>query len=253
MKPKNWIIAYFSPTGGTKKVADAVSFSLKAETEEIDLCKDITKIVPGKDTALIALVPVYCGRVPALALERLSAIKGSGQPAVAVVVYGNREYDDALIELCDALGNCGFSLGAAAAFIAEHSVVRSVAAGRPDAGDIEDAHKFGAALSEKNFGERDSELVIPGKRPYLEMKDLSIHPHADGQCIKCGRCALSCPANAISPDALNESIHGKCINCMRCVDICPAKARSLPADYLAGSKKMLSEKASGYKKPEIYL
>jgi len=46
-------------------------------------------------------MPVYAGRVPALAVERLKGIKTSGVKCVIVAVYGNRAYEDALVEMQD--------------------------------------------------------------------------------------------------------------------------------------------------------
>lgn len=134
MNIEKWIIAYFSPTGGTKKIADAIAAGFHTPLVEMDLTKADSAVTLGENDALMVVLPVFAGRVPQISLERLSALKGCGQKAVAVVVYGNREYDDALLETKDALEVCGFRVIAAAAFIAEHSIVRSVAAGRPDGG-----------------------------------------------------------------------------------------------------------------------
>lgn len=46
-------------------------------------------------------MPVYAGRVPTLAVERLKDIKTSGVKCVIVAVYGNRAYKDALVEMQD--------------------------------------------------------------------------------------------------------------------------------------------------------
>ena len=46
-------------------------------------------------------MPVYAGRVPALTVERLKGIKTSGVKCVIVAVYGNRAYEDALVEMQD--------------------------------------------------------------------------------------------------------------------------------------------------------
>ena len=131
MNIEKWIVAHFSPTGGTKKVADAIAAGFCAPVVEMDLTKEDSSVTLGENDALMAVLPVYAGRVPQISLERLSALKGSGQKAVAVVVYGNREFDDALLETKNALESNGFQVIAAAAFIAEHSIVRSIAAGRP--------------------------------------------------------------------------------------------------------------------------
>ena len=103
MNIEKWIIAHFSPTGGTKKVADAIAAGFGTPVAEMDLTKIDSAVALGEKDALMAVLPVYGGRVPQISLERLSALKSSGQKAVAVVVYGNREYDDALLETRNAL------------------------------------------------------------------------------------------------------------------------------------------------------
>ena len=91
MNIKKWIIAHFSPTGGTRKITDAIAAGFNIPVEEIDLTKEVSSVTLGKNNALMAVLPVYAGRVPQISLERLSALKGNGQKAVAGVVYGNRE------------------------------------------------------------------------------------------------------------------------------------------------------------------
>jgi hypothetical protein len=90
----------------------------------VDLCAPVA--AESVSAPLLAVVPVYGGRVPEVALERLRALKGNGGPAIAVVVYGNRAYEDALLELHTELTANGYKVIAAAAFIAEHSIVRSI-------------------------------------------------------------------------------------------------------------------------------
>ena len=90
----NWISAVFSPTGGCSNIATAIAGARMGK--RIDLSAPVEPLeVPGW-VPLLAVVPVYGGRVPAIAIQRLRALKGQGGPAIAVVVYGNRAYEDAL-------------------------------------------------------------------------------------------------------------------------------------------------------------
>ena len=57
----------------------------------------------AQDGTAIVGVPVYAGRVPELCLERLAGFSVDAVAAVLVVLYGNREYEDALAELRDVL------------------------------------------------------------------------------------------------------------------------------------------------------
>ena len=251
MRIEKWIIAHFSPTGGTKKVADAIIAGFSTPVEEMDLTKANSTVTLGEKDALMAVLPVYAGRVPQISLERLSALKGSGRKAVAVVVYGNREYDDALLETKNALESNGFQVIAAAAFIAEHSIVRSIAAGRPDAEDEKIARQFAADVMAKL--ENPTPVDVPGNDPYRELKPSACHPAADENCVKCGACAEQCPVGAIPLENPSQTLGDVCINCMRCVEVCPVSSRALPAPFVAGAARMLSEKAAGYKKPAIFL
>lgn len=250
MNTPKWIIAHFSPTGGTKRVADAIAAGFSVPVAQMDLTKADSAVTLGEHDGLMAVLPVFAGRVPQIALERLSALKGSGQKAVAVVVYGNREFDDALLEMKNTLTNYGFQVVAAAAFIAEHSIVRSIAAGRPDAQDQAIAHSFGETVARKL--DTLTTVEVPGKEPYVEAKPSAFHPKADESCVSCGLCAEKCPVGAIPMEEPGKTLDNVCINCMRCVQVCPVQARALPAPFLAGAAKMLSEKAAGYKKPQLF-
>lgn len=251
MNIEKWIIAHFSPTGGTKKVADAIAVGLNTPVVEMDLTKADSSATLGENDALMAVLPVYAGRVPQISLERLAVLKGNGQKAVAVVVYGNREYDDALLETKDALEANGFRVIAAAAFIAEHSIVRSIAAGRPDAGDEALCRQFAADVMAK--ADNAATVQVPGNTPYKALKPSAFHPAAKENCVKCGACAEQCPVGAIGMDDPSQTNHDLCINCMRCVEACPVSSRALPDGFLTMITQMLNQNAAGYKKPAIFL
>ena len=251
MRIEKWILAHFSPTGGTRKVADAIATGFNIPVVEMDLTRANSTVTLGENDALMAVLPVYAGRVPQISLERLSALKGNGQMAVAVVVYGNREFDDALLETKNALEANGFQVIAAAAFIAEHSIVRSIAAGRPDAQDEALCRQFAADVMAK--ADNAASVQAPGNMPYKELKPSAFHPAAGDACAKCGVCAGQCPVGAIPLDTPSETLGDICINCMRCVQVCPQQCRALPDSFLAMITQMLKQTASEYKEPVIFL
>ena len=251
MNIEKWIIAHFSPTGGTKKVVDAIAAGFGTPVVEMDLTKTDSSVTLGKNDGLMAVLPVYAGRVPQISLERLAALKSNGQKAVSVVVYGNREYEDALLETKDALEANGFQVIAAAAFIAEHSIVRSIAAGRPDAEDEALCRQFAADVMAK--ADDVAPVPVPGNCPYKELKPSAFHPAANENCVQCGACARQCPLGAIPLDDPSQTNNDLCINCMRCVQVCPQQCRTLPDAFLTTVTQMLNQNAAGYKKPVVFL
>ena len=254
MNNYSWVNAHFSPTGHTVKAARAIAQGAGCPVQEVDLSKPVSPETLGPDEILLAAVPVFGGRGPAAALERLSALKGSGQPAVTVAIYGNRAFDDALLELKDALEANGFQVVAAGAFAAEHSIARSIATGRPDAHDLEIAGNFGAGVMKKLAGEESAFVQVPGDSAYRGKAGGALpHPAAGEACVSCGICAKSCPLGAIPLENPAETDDSKCISCMRCISVCPTNARSLPEDVLAAVERMLKKAASEPKQPELFL
>ena len=222
MTIEKWIIAHFSPTGGTKKIADAIAAGFSVPVAELDLTKADSAVTLGEHDGLMAVLPVFAGRVPRISLERLAALKGSGQKAVAVVVYGNREFDDALLETRDALETSGFRVVAAAAFIAEHSMARSIASGRPDAEDEMLCRQFAAAAMAK--ADDAAPVQVPGNTPYKELKPAAFHPAASESCIKCGACAQRCPVGAIALDDPSQTNNELCITACAAWKLAPRSA-----------------------------
>lgn len=142
----------FSPTGGTEKVAEILSQKIDVEVQMIDLCdpKLPNHTFTDEDIALIA-VPSYGGRVPALAAQRLERMQANQTRAILVCVYGNRAYEDTLVELQDVCENCGFKVIGAVAAIAEHSIAHQFASGRPDVLDTRTLQAFASKIKEKQL------------------------------------------------------------------------------------------------------
>lgn len=217
---------YFSATYTTKRVVEAVAKNLSSEIKVYDITNDASteEVAISADELVIVGVPVYAGRVPAMAAVRLRRFRGNNTPAVVVAVYGNRHYDDAVLELHDIMTEQGFCTVSAGAFIAQHSIFPKVGKARPDAEDISDIKAFAeksAALVAKGFGG----ISLPGNRPYKVPGGIPIWPTASKKCTACGACARLCPTGAIDPESPKGVNKTKCIKCGRCIVVCPTKAR----------------------------
>ena len=199
-------IALFSPTGGTRKAVEIIGRAIDPQAVEIDLSKTQAEGLPlelGHDEVLLAAVPVFGGRVPAIAIERLKGITGHDTPAIPVVVYGNRDYDDALLELKSALESNGFRPVAGIACIAEHSIMHVYATGRPDAADEQVLKQFASRIVDKLKrvkGGIPAPIEVKGNPDYKPYNGVPLKPHATRDCNRCGICAALCPVGAIPLD-----------------------------------------------------
>lgn len=244
----------FSPTGGTQRAADMLAKGIGGDAQTIDL-SDVNfggASLTADDAAVIA-VPSFGGRVPAVAVERLGKIAGNGAKAVLLCVYGNRAYEDTLAELADAAKAAGFAVVAAVAAIAEHSIARQFASGRPDADDERTLAAYGEQIRRKIDAGDMHEPEIPGNRPYKKGGGAPMTPKADKNCVGCGVCARKCPVGAIDR-ADPAKVDGKaCIACMRCVSVCPHGARKVSGVMLAAVGAMLSKACAGRKECELHI
>ncbi len=257
-------LIYFSPTGTTRKVLEAVARGLAADNiERLDLTHEAAEAAGIRevrcDLAIIG-TPVYSGRVPLQAMEAMHLVKARNTPAIVVAVYGNRAYDDALLELADTAKKSGFIPVAAAAFIGEHSFstrVAPIAEGRPDLEDIEKAVGFGKMLRERlDKGLLADKIIlqVPGNFPYRERNPSPPPPLTDEvRCIKCAKCAAICPVKAITvKDEAVVTEKANCIACCACVKNCPSGARRVDPRLLERAEK-LSVACRERKEPQFFL
>ena len=284
----------FSPTHTSKTIAEAVatgmararcgsegnaevsaSCSMLVRTIDLTLDRSDEPIILTSDETVVLGAPVYAGRVAPEAVRRLKRIQvaaGASIPAVITVTYGNRDYEDALVEFYDLALSLGLIPFAAGAFIGEHSYstpAMPIAEGRPDSMDLADASIFGGECARKlESPGAFAPFHIKGNRPYKEPARPSTptaasQPHsgtastpavpvsADG-CPLCGECAAVCPTGAIVLDSGSMKVltdSSLCIRCCACVKACPAGMRTYSTPFAA----FLHEHCSARREPETFL
>ncbi|MHB8157996.1 MAG: EFR1 family ferrodoxin [Desulfocucumaceae bacterium] len=263
---------YFSPTGTTKKIVSEIAKKIPDNIDgQLTIDIDFTLMAVRKETlsftgedVVIIGVPVYAGRVPNVLLKYFNYITGNGALAIPVVVYGNRNYDDALIELKDILELDGFKVVAGGAFIGEHSFSKILAYNRPDEKDMAIVSDFANQIYEKIITQNSIKtVVVKGNKPYgkyyMPKNEYGIHidirkvtPKTNSNCIDCKLCVNVCPMGSIEYEDVSK-FNGICIKCGACVKKCPTQAKYYDdKDYLR-HKHELEVGFANRKEPEFFI
>ncbi|WP_324823981.1 EFR1 family ferrodoxin [Sinanaerobacter sp. ZZT-01] len=274
MKLKNIYAVYFSATGTTEKIvtriARGLSNKLKLPISYIDFTLPKAreeKLQFSKEDIVIFGTPVYAGRVPNVLLPYLTNdIKGGGALAIPIVLYGNRNYDDALIELRNILEENKCHTIGGGAFIGEHSFSYTLAAHRPDEKDLKVADEFAEKICTYicEMSEAPSKpAFVKGEdpiRPYYTPRDrkgnpvniLKVKPKTKDNCTQCGICAEVCPMGSISREDVTQYI-GICIKCGACVKKCPEGAKYYDDEKYLYHQHELEDGFARRAEPEFFI
>lgn len=275
MRIERVCVVSFSPAGKTELVggtvgAAAVRLLPGAQLQEIDVTLPKGReetLTFGQGDLVIVCTPTYAGRVPNKIMPFFrDRIKAEGALAAAVVTYGNRSFDDSLMELNLLLGENGFSVLGCGAFVCQHAFAETLATGRPDEEDLRAAGDFGRKLAAKiKNDDLTAPQEVPGNNPvgpYYVPKGtdgqpavfLKAKPVTDrDKCVACGLCARSCPMGSIDAEQGFEAV-GICIKCQACVSKCPMWAKSFADEAFQSHRQMLKETYAGERKePQVYV
>lgn len=245
---------YFSATDTTSLYANTIARTVSNHCENINWLDGASRkpLDLAKDDILVFSMPVYGGFIPALCAKAMEGLHGNGTKAIIAAVYGNRDFDDALVQMRDSLEKNGFSVIAAAALVAQHSIFPSVAAGRPDDGDLIEAKAF-ATEALKHLSS-EGHISLPGREDYdpTVFKGTPFHPEGNEKCISCMACVRSCPVGAIDgsdPKATDATL---CISCGKCIRVCPSGARGYWSEAYSEAAKGFEEKNGGRKENSFF-
>ena len=253
---------YFSATSTSKKIIRAVTAemanALNVETVDMSITYVKERVEAksfGENDLLVLALPVYGGRIPEAIEAYVQSIKGNNTAAVVISVYGNRDFDDALLEMKNILSENSFNVIAAGAFIGVHSFSDKVGTSRPDAADLALAKDFGAKVAEKiKSGNLSAEFAIKGNFPYKDRNPVGgITPLTSDTCIACGVCIGVCPMEAISGANPALTDGAKCMRCAACVRVCPMKARSFAETPINNAIMWLEGNCTARREPEIFM
>jgi len=250
----------FSPTGKTGDIMKTMTLNCPdCRVFNVNLLppQESLRRVFGPDEMLTVAFPVFGGRIPTALYNRLAYIKGNQSPAAIVVTYGNRHYDDAILEMGDFLEGHGFVPIAAAAFVAEHSIVPEIASGRPDAADMKAGHEIRPGPQGKS---RRSELRLkpdastcPGT---ILIKNSMGCPSRQPPPRTAGSAACAppaCPMKAVPKEHPERTDKSRCITCMACTAVCPYGCRRLRWINVFATKKLLKRACPVVRMPEYWL
>lgn len=238
-----WAV-YFSGTGTTERtvthIAGELARLLAAPCRSLDFTRPQVRqqeLNFCQSDLVVLGTPVYAGRVPNVLLPFLrEKVRGGGALAVPVVLFGNRAFDDSLMELRNILTANGFMPVAAAAFVGEHSFSRTLGAGRPNGADQVQMDAFADGLAARLRAGDTAAVTVGGCdpiRPYYTPRDrhgkpiniLKVKPKTDmALCGGCGWCAEHCPMGSIDPADVSQ-VSGVCIKCCACIKGCPTGAK----------------------------
>lgn len=253
---------YFSPTHCTKKLVlktgGKLSELLDIEIESTDLTLPEGRreeIKLNADDILIFGFPVYGGRIPLLLEQVITKISGCRNKVIIMAVYGNRDFDDAVLEARDIFIEKGFDVISAGAFIGEHSYSKNVGKDRPDAEDLKEAERFAEKTAEKiKNGSYGEVLKVSGNKPYKERTaGITAAPKTIDTCYDCMKCAKDCPVSAISFDNPRIADIDKCIHCCACVKECPVEAKYFDNEMMKKFTVMLETKFAEKKENIIFI
>ncbi len=252
------LFAYFSATGNTKKIADAMVkrfMEMGSQVEKLDITLPNSRR-PGMDLsnfdAAVFGSPIHSMRAPRVVREWLDSLDGAGMKCATFFTYGGFQVHPTHYDTRERLRRRGFTVVASAEFLGAHTFNlggwQSMNS-RPGDDDLKLAARYAEVIHGRFSGE---DMAVAGELnpgPYSEeqldqfegfrYKAVSQLPTRSGaECSMCMLCQEECPAGAMEAEN-GEAQAGKCICCLHCLQICPDEV--LKINDLSGSFRFKME------------
>jgi flavodoxin/NAD-dependent dihydropyrimidine dehydrogenase PreA subunit len=241
----NALVAYFSQTGNTRKVAEAIARGLEAEGCDPVHVRPIEKVGPGewRDCDLFVLgTPVFYYKEPANVRAWIRGLAARGPvPAFTFITHGGNPTNTLrrLRRLLRPKGARVLGSFECLGYDTYPIYLKSFRQwGHPDADELAAAAEFGRgavrlaerfglgeAVAETSYpfvGGRTFRLSILCQRPILDWTFPRLGLNRD-LCTRCGACARRCPTENIALDPW-PAFDDRCIRCYLCERVCPHNA-----------------------------
>ncbi|MCT4543950.1 MAG: EFR1 family ferrodoxin [Vallitalea sp.] len=237
----NVLVAYFSATGNTKKIAKVIESKLKQLNGKVNMfdissyqSRENNLSLTEYDTIFFGF-PIYSMRAPRICREWLQKLDGEGKKCSVFFTYGGFGKDPAHYYMKKLLDKRNFNLISTAEFLGAHTFNRSgwqAAEERPNESDFSVAEEYVAKtiealnsgyMSKLKFKKPKYKSFMLDQAEKYRFRVITQLPTRNGaDCSMCGICEKICPTKAMDankgfPDP------NSCIACFRCIANCPDK------------------------------
>jgi len=237
----------FSPTRGSyhygsylaNKLGTEVLIDKTLPAERIDDC-----VLDQENQIIVVSYPCYGGRMPSLfsAYFKNHVHLAKGSSVILLTSYGNRHFDDALVEGFDLVKEKGAEVIGATAMVTEHVYTNKVGTGRPNTSDYAVLDAFSSVI-QRRLQQGEKLTDVEGNRPYktgAAKKAVYFMPERnEALCSHCNACYAVCPTGALSANDPQA-----CLHCLACVKACKSGALTMDMTYLQGAVTFLETHCS---------
>lgn len=235
---KKVVIAYFSGTGSTRKVADCMEEQLTAkgiQVKKLNVAVEAGRDIQSADL-LMVLAPVYAFRIVSVMEKWVKGLpKTSGTMAAVIAVSGGGEVspNTACREKCKALLKRRNYRLVYEDMIVMPSNFGTQAEKRLNLELIQVLpHKVEKIVTSILSGEKktirpkalDRILAPLGMGEQVGARFFGRFIHASKSCNQCGGCVRNCPRKNIQMKDGQPVFGFRCVWCMKCIYGCPRKA-----------------------------